>query len=420
MRLKTILNKVCNFKGFVIGKSTFSDKEKEINVNISSRKGSKGICSQCGKSGPTYDHQPQRRFEFIPIWGFSIFLIYSMRRIDCSKCGIKIEKVPWANGKEQTTKSFQYYLAHFAKLMSWKDVATTFKVSWDTVYHAVEYVVTYGKKHRDISEVSAIGVDEIAFHKNHKYVTLVYDITSKGRRLLWVGEKRTMKTLRRFFADMWNENRSFRKNINVVCSDMWKSYLKVIEEKVPNAFNVLDKFHIMQHLNKAIDKVRAEEVKKLKADKCSPVLTNTKWIFLKRKFNLTKSQKGKLKELVTENIASNTLTAYVLKEQFHKFWEYKSPTWAGKFLDNWCDLADETKLEPMIKVSKMLKNHRELILNYFITGKQYNSGIVEGLNRKVNLTIRKGFGYRTFKVFQMALYHQLGDLPEPEDTHRFF
>jgi len=116
----------------------------------------------------------------------------------------------------------------------------------------------------------------------------------------------------------------------------------------------------------------------------------------------------------------NTVKAYVLKEQFHHFWDYKSPTWAGKFLDNWCELANESELEPMIKVAKMLQKHRELILNYFIAKKEFNSGIVEGMNRKVNLTIRKAFGFRSFDVMQTALYHQLGKLPEPVFTHEFW
>ena len=116
----------------------------------------------------------------------------------------------------------------------------------------------------------------------------------------------------------------------------------------------------------------------------------------------------------------NTVKAYILKEQFQRFWEYTSPTWAGKFLNNWCELVEESELEPMIKVAEMLQNHRELILNYFIAKKEFNSGVVEGMNRKVNLTIRKAFGFRSFKVMQVALYHQLGNLPEPTFTHEFW
>ncbi len=148
------------------------------------------------------------------------------------------------------------------------------------------------------------------------------------------------------------------------------------------------------------------------------ILKNSRWCFLKRVFNLTKSQKGKLKELLELNL--NIVKAYILKEQFHKFWEYNHATWAGKFLDNWCELAEESELKPMIKLSKMLQNKRDLILNYFKVKKDFNSGVVEGLNRKVNLTIRKAFGFRSFDVMKTALYHQLGKLPEPEFEHDFW
>ena len=302
--------------------------------------------------------------------------------------------------------------------MSWTTVAKRFRTSWQTVYRSVGMVVAYGLSHRSIEGVEALGVDEVQYKSGHTYMTLVYQIDVGARRLLWVGKDRTKSTLRRFYADMWNLDRKFRKNIKVVCSDMWKAYLHVIKEKTPDAINVLDRFHIMQKFGKALDEIRAQEVKRLKAEGKDPILKNARWCILKRTFNLTKSQKGKLNELIEMNL--NTVKAYLLKEQFHKFWEYKSPTWAGKFLDSWCELAKESELEPMIKVAKMLQKHRELILNYFRARKEFNSGIVEGMNRKINLTIRKAFGFRSFDVMETALYHQLGKLPEPEFTHEFW
>ena len=199
---------------------------------------------------------------------------------------------------------------------------------------------------------------------------------------------------------------------------MWKAYLQVIKEKIPHAINILDRFHVMQKFSKALDQIRVQEVKRLKAEGKEPVLKHSRWCFLKRRFNLTRSQRGKLKELVEMNL--NIVKAYLLKEQFHKFWEYKSPTWAGKFLTNWCELVKEAELQPMTKVAEMLQNHRELLLNYFRAKKSFNSAIVEGLNLKINLTIRKAFGFRSFQVLQTALYHQLGELPEPTFTHEFW
>lgn len=417
MRLKTIINHCCEFNGFVVGKSEFNKTRDAIKVQLRESKNRKPVCSVCGQVGVGYDRLPEREFQFIPFWGIQVFFVYSRRRVNCSTCGVKAEKVPWSTGKNQVTDHYANYLANWAKDLSWSRVAERFNTSWQTVYRAVQMVVAFGLANRRIDNVTALGVDEVQYKAGHNYMTLVYQIDKGARRLLWIGEKRTKKTLSKFFTDMWKIDRAFRKRIEVVCSDMWQPYLDVIKEKT-SALNVLDRFHIMQKFGKALDQLRAQEVKRLKSEGSEPILKNSRWCFLKRKFNLTKSQKGKLKELVKMNL--NIVKAYILKEQFHKFWDYAHPTWAGKFLDNWCELADESELEPMIKIGEMLQRKRELILNYFRAKKQFNSGIVEGMNRKVNLTTRKAFGFRSFDVMQTALYHQLGELPEPCFDHNFW
>ncbi len=418
MRLKTIINQCCDLRSFVIVSSKFSTDMKSIIVHLRSRYNSKPICSVCKTPGSCYDHLPEKVTEFIPIWGYHVFFKYAMRRVNCKHCGIKIEKVPWVSGKKRITHYYSKYLSDWAKEMSWKTVAQRFRTSWQTVFRAVEEVVSYGLAHRSIKDVSALGVDEVQYHKGHNYMTLVYQIDKGARRLLWVGKKRTKKTLRQFYTDMWKIDKSFRKNITVICSDMWKPYLGVIKEKTPHAINVLDRFHIMQKFGKALDKIRSTEAKRLKKEGKTPVLKKTRWCFLKRRFNLTRSQKGKLKEIIDMNL--NIVKAYILKEQFHKFWEYVSPTWAGKFLDNWSELVEETQIEPLNNVKNMLQENRDLILNYFRAKKEFNNGIVEGFNRKINLTIRKSFGFRSFEVMEIALYHQLGELPEPKFTHEFW
>jgi len=419
MRLKTILNKCCYFKGFAFGKARFDERAQSIIVPINARKNSKPTCSRCGKTAPGYDKLPVRIFEFIPFWGFHIFFEYALRRVKCPHCkAVVAEKIPWSDGKNHLTHHYCKYLADWAKEISWKRVAERFRTSWCTVRRSVEQIVTYGLKHREVEGVTALGVDEIQWRKGHDYLTLVYQIDKTKRRLLWVGEKRTMKTMRSFFKHFKTLNDDFCEHIKVICSDMWKPYLRIISEELPNAINVLDRFHIMQKFGKAIDKVRAEEARRLKEEGKNPVLAKSRWCFLKRKGNLTSKQNFRLQELLQMNL--RTVKAYLLKEQFHGFWEYKSPAWAGKFLDVWCKKAMSSKIEPMKKVAQMLRSHRELILNYFRAEKQFNSGIVEGLNRKINLTVRKAFGYRSFKVIEIALYHQLGDLPEPKFTHEFW
>jgi len=198
---------------------------------------------------------------------------------------------------------------------------------------------------------------------------------------------------------------------------MWKPYLNVIAKKAGNAINILDRFHIMAHIGKAIDEVRAAEVKELKAKGYEPVLTKARWLLLKRPENLTDKQEIKLADLLKYNLKS--MRAYLLKEEFQFFWGYTSPYWAGQFLDKWCTKTMRSKLDPMKKVARMLRNHRGLLLNWFKAKGQLSSGVVEGFNTKAKLTSRKAFGFRTFHGAEIALYHTLGNLPEPEVTHKF-
>jgi transposase len=171
-----------------------------------------------------------------------------------------------------------------------------------------------------------------------------------------IGEKRRVKTRLKFFR-WFGEERSAK--LEYVCSDMWKPYLKVIRKKAPKALHVLDRFHIMAHMNKAIDEVRAGESRKLVAKGFEPVLKGSRGCFLKRPENLTEKQDEKLADVLQYNL--RTVRSYLLKEEFQFFWEYQSPAWGGKFMDQWCTKTMRSKIEPMKKVAKMLRRHRELI-----------------------------------------------------------
>ena len=155
--------------------------------------------------------------------------------------------------------------------------------------------VDWGLKNRDLDKIKCIGVDEIAHAKGHQYLTLVYQIDKGMRRLLWIGEKRTQECFKGFF-DWLGQERS--QKIEAVCSEKWKAYLKVIKEKIPNALHVLDRFHIAQHLNKAIDKVRAEEHKRLVKDGYESILFKQRWLLLKGRKNLEEEQEISLKEML--------------------------------------------------------------------------------------------------------------------------
>jgi transposase len=373
------------------------------------------ICSGCHRPAPGYDHLAERRFEFIPLWGFLVFLLYRMRRVHCRTCGIVVEEVPWATGKHQLTKVYMQFLAHWARQLSWQETAEAFRTSWEKVCPAVEYVVTWGLEHRTLGPIQAIGVDEIQYAKGHKYLTLVYQIDAHLTRLLWLGKERTVETFAGFFTLIGKE---LAAQIEYVCSDMWKPYRRVIREKCSQALPILDRFHIMAKMNEALDDVRSAESRKMAEEGHEPLLKQSRWCVLKRKANLTPQQRFRLRDLLRFNL--KTVRAYLLKEDFQQFWEYDSPPWAAKFLDEWCRQTMRSRLKPMKKIAKMLRAHRDLILNYFKAKKQFSSGVVEGLNNKAKVTMRKSYGFRTFRITELALYHALGKLPEPELTHEFY
>jgi len=275
MQIRTILNKVYKFKSFIYGNCEF-DKEGNLIVDILPRKNGKALCSTCFNICPLYDRLNARLFEFIPVWGLKIFFRYLTRRVSCTNCGIKVEALPWANGKNTCTIPFQLVLADFGKSLSWEETARRFKVSWGKVFRSVEYVVDWGLKNRDLTDIFSIGIDEISWKVGHSYLTLVYQIDEGFKRLLWIGENRNVKTLLRFFNTFGREKSS---RLKYICSDMWKPYLKVIKRKASQAIHILDRFHIIQKLNKSIDEVRAEEYKKMKTDGYEPILSKSMMVF---------------------------------------------------------------------------------------------------------------------------------------------
>jgi len=175
------------------------------------------------------------------------------------------------------------------------------------------------------------------------------------KRLLWIGLERTKESLEGFFNHL---GKRACRALKFICSDMWQPYLDVIALKAGAAVHILDRFHIMSRMNKAIDEVRADEARSLKADGHKPVLKHSRWCILKRPENL--------------NIAQS------------------------------------------------LRDHETLILNWFKAQGRISAGVVEGFNNKAKLAMRRSCGFRSQRVIQLALYQNLGDLPEPTFTHRFW
>ncbi|MDE0624990.1 MAG: transposase [Bryobacterales bacterium] len=377
MQLKTILNQVYRLPGFVYGKIRLVPAEEEgarprVEVEVRPRANGRARCSGCGERAPGYDSLQPRRFRFVPVLGLPTFFVYAMRRVNCPRCGrVRVERVPWADGKRRSTRALDWFLASWARRLSWKETAEVFGVSWDRVHRAVGMAVAWGRERVSLEGIATIGVDEIAWQSGHRYLTLVYQLDAGRRRLLWVGRDRRITTLESFFT--------------------W--------------------------FGKAIDQVRAAEAKQLKAQGRQPVLKHSRWLLLKRPERLTEEQEPKLAELLKHNL--RTVRAYLLKEDFQQLWDLRSPTQANRFIKRWCRRAMRSRIKPMQQAARMVRKHRPLILNWFRTGRAFSAGAVEGMNNKAKVALRRAYGFRSYKSYELALYHTLADLPQHTLAHRF-
>jgi transposase len=414
MLLQTILNHVQPCQSFCYQSACFEDGHQRIVVTMRPRKNGRPICSGCGQKGPGYDRLKARRYEFVPLWNIPVFLGYAPRRVQCPRCGVKVEEVPWAEGKSRHGTVYVWFLAAWAKLLAWQQVARSFGTSWNTVHRAVAAAVLWGLERRSLDGIRAIGVDEIAWQKGHHYLTLVYQIDAGQKRLLHVSPGRTKDSLADFFQTLGQDR---AEGLQFACSDLWGPYLDVID-RYSMAVNILDRFHIMKHMNEAIDAIRRQEMSKARRAGYATVLKHSRWCLLKRRENLTAKQVVKLKELLKYNLPP--VKAHLLREDFQRFWTYKTKKWARRYLQDWCVRVMKTDLEPMKRVARMLLQHEELLLHWFEAKGELSSGSVEGMNYKVKLAMKKAYGYRSLDVLRTVLYHQLGKLPEREFTHRFW
>jgi transposase len=317
MRLTTILNRLEKHKSFVSGSGRLEERADgpALVIPIRPRKGSRPVCSGCGRRRRQSDRLGERRFESVPLWGMVVFFADRLRRVDCRRCGVTVERVPWCDGKHRLTTTCRWFLATWAKRLSWTEVATIFRTSWDRVCRSGEHAVAWGLAHRDLRGVTALGIDEVAWKKGPTDLTLVDDITGQAQRLLAVAEHRTEASLEECLSSLGT---NVCDEVPSVCRDLGKADWNVIGVRLKRAVHVLDRFHVMQGFSRAIDEIRAEEQRQLKRDGYEPVLKHSRWCLLKRRENLTEKQTVKLSEILKYNLRS--VRAHLLREDFQRFW----------------------------------------------------------------------------------------------------
>ena len=361
-----------------------------------------GVCRR--RCREVHSVRKEREWRDLSMRKLLLKLRYRPRRVDCPRCGVRVEDFPWAEPWARVTTALANAVALLGRQWSWQGTARHYGLNWKSVATIVKRAVQYGLRNRARPPVHVIGIDEVSRRKGQVYLTVVYDL-ERGV-LLWVGEDRTEEAVKKFFTEEMGRRRC--GTLRVVCMDMWAPYASLVRQHAPNAQILFDRFHIVKHLNEAVDAVRRELWRRL-ISKEKVTVKGTRWLLLKNPWNLSDSQKERLSTLVRWN--TPLVRAWYLKEAFQLFWAYQQPKRAREHLQKWMNSAMRSKLEPFKKFVHLLRSHLDGVLAW--TKARVSNGAVEAMNNKIKSISHRSFGFRTAKNFIAAIYHCCARLPLP-------
>jgi transposase len=403
--IETFIRKQLGLKAHTVTKVEESGEEMTVSIDrLGQRLLRCGVCRKRCKE--VHDIRKQREWRDLSMRKLSLKLRYRPRRVECPRCGVRVEDFPWAEPWARVTTALANAVAVLARELSWQGTARQYGLNWKSVATIVKRAVQYGLKHRARPPVHVIGMDEVSRRKGQVYLTVVYDL--ERRVLLWVGEDRTEEAVSKFFTDEMGRRRC--RTLRAVCMDMWAPYAHLVREHAPNAQILFDRFHIVKHLNQTVDAVRRELWRRVTAQQKVEV-KGTRWLLVKNPWNLTNDQKERLSTLIRWN--TPLVRAWYLKEAFQLFWGYHQPKRAEDYLTKWMNSAMRSKLEPFKKFVRMLRSHLDGVLAW--TKTRISNGAVEGMNNKIKSISHRSFGFRSAQNFIAAIYHCCARLPLPAE-----
>lgn len=405
MRRETFIRKQLRLKAHTVTKVEETEECMTVQIDrLGQRLLRCGVCRQ--RCREVHDIRRERAWRDLSMRRLPLQLRYRPRRVGCPRCGVRVEAFPWAEPGVRVTLALAQAVATLARELSWQGTAREYGLDWKSVASIVKRAVQYGLRHRARPPVHAIGIDEVSRRKGQVYLTVVYDL--ERRVLLWVGEDRTEEAVKKFFTEEMGRRRC--GTLRVVCMDMWAPYVKLVREHAPQAQILFDRFHIVKHLNEAVDEVRRSLMRQLSLQERA-TFKGTRWLLLKNPWNLNQNQKERLSTLVRWN--SPLVRAWYLKEVFQLFWTYRQPWRAEQHLRKWMDSTMRSKLQPFKRFVRMLRSHLDGILPW--TKVRLSNGAVEGMNNKIKSISHRSFGFRSSRNFIAAIYHCCAKLPLPAE-----
>ena len=326
-----------------------------------------------------------------------IYLEVEIRRVLCARCGkVKQEKLDWLSENPSYTKRFVFWVGRRCRWMTIRDVAKETRLDWHTVKEMEKQYMREQLRRRGTPPPRIVGIDEISIRKGHTYRIVASDL--ERRRPIWFGgQDRSEESLDEFYQ--WLGARRTSK-IRLVVMDMWKAFENSTKKNVPDAAILYDKFHVIRHLQEALDKIRKQEYARL-AGRDRSFIKGQKYTLLSHRENLTLEGRQSLRKLLRAN--KRLHTAYLLKESFGQLWDYQTEGWARRFFEHWKDALKWQRLKPYEEFAALIERHWKGIAAYCRPENKIALGFVEGLNNKIRVIQRRAYGLRDEEYLRLKI-----------------
>jgi transposase len=389
-----------------------NEEDGSVSVFLDARQAETMPCPECGVACPRYDHR-SRRWRHLDTCQFRTILVAEVPRVKCPQHGIHQVKVPWGENGSRFTALFEAVAIDWLREASIAAVSRRMQLTWAEVAGIQGRAVKRGLARRPPLKLTHAGIDETSYQKRHKYVTVVNDIKSSD--VVFVADGRGKESASAFFESLTPEQ---LEALQVVAMDMSGPFISAAKDHLTDADKKIafDRFHVAKALGEAVDKVRREEHRALQKDG-DMTLVGSKYLWLKTEEDLDPEVAAPTFEIL-KAMALKTARAWAIKEHARFLWSYVSRAWAMKAWNKWIGWAMRSKLEPMKKAAKMVKDHLYGIINAIVLNVS-NAG-AESLNAKIQRVKRMACGYRNRERFRNAIYFHLGGLDLYPDGYQAF
>jgi len=374
-----------------------------VDVWLDHPRGSSWCCPKCAVELSCRDHSEERCWRHLDTCQFETVLHARVPRVECPEHGVRQVGVAWAESRSRFTLLFEHLAIEvLLQCATVTGASRLLGLSWDETWGIMQRAVARGLGRKTAEVRRHLGVDEKAFRRGHRYMTIVCDLERSTVEYVADGRKRS--SLDGFWTQLTTEQ---LEGIQGIAMDMWLPYFNSTVTHLPDAAKkiVFDRFHVMKHMNDAVDKVRRQEHKELRNEGESP-LTHTRYLWLRAEENLPDKHRPVFDSLVKMNLKVGR--AWAIKETLRDLWSYTHAGWARRFFKNWYGWARRSQLGPVKKVALMIRNHLENIVTF--CRHRITNAAAEGINSRIQAIKSRARGYRNVENFKIAIYFFCGGL----------